>query len=99
MTDREEVLQELAKRYEEQTGIKIKIDLYAPSDSYTRKVIASAQAKVLPDIFGILDKKEVFAAFIKNGFVSELTSEFAKNNSEWEKSLFPKAFFKMTLKR
>jgi len=91
MTDREEVLQELAKRYEEQTGIKIKIDLYAPSDSYTRKVIASAQAKVLPDIFGILDKKEVFAAFIKNGFVSELTSEFAKNNSEWEKSLFPKA--------
>ena len=91
MTDREEVFQELAKQYESQTGIKIKIELYAPSETYTRKVIASAQAKVLPDIFGILDKKAVFAAFVKNDFVADLTMEFAKNNSEWEKSLFPKA--------
>ncbi|MBU0469457.1 MAG: extracellular solute-binding protein [Candidatus Omnitrophica bacterium] len=91
MTDREEVLQELAKQYEAQTGIKIKIELYAPSETYTRKIIASAQTKVLPDVFGILDKKEIFAAFIKNGFVADLTNEFSKNNSEWEKSLFPKA--------
>ena len=39
----------------------VKIDLYAPSDAFTQKVVASAQAKVLPDIYGILDKKEVFA--------------------------------------
>lgn len=91
MTDREEVFQELATQYEAQTGIKVNIELYAPSETYTRKVMASAQAKVLPDIFGVLDKKEVFAAFVKNGFVADLTSEFAKNDGEWEKSLFPKA--------
>lgn len=91
MTDRQEAFEELAKKYEEQTGIKVKIDLYAPSDTYTQRIIASAQAKVLPDIYGILDKKEIFSAFIKNGFVADLTDEFVKNDSEWQKDIFPKA--------
>lgn len=91
MTDRDEVFQELAKRYQEKTGIEVRIDLYAPSDVYTQKVIASAQAKVLPDIFGILDKKKVFASYIKNGFIADLTSVFKANNSKWEKKFFKKA--------
>ncbi len=91
MTDRDAVLQELAKKYEEQTGIKVKINLYSPPSSYSQKIIASAQARLLPDIYGILDKKKVFASFIKNGFVADLTAEFKKNNSAWEKSLFDKA--------
>ncbi len=91
MTDRQKAFEELAKKYEEQTGIKVKVDLYAPSDAYTQRIIASAQAKVLPDIYGILDKKEIFASFIDSGFVADLTAEFAKDNSEWEKAIFPKA--------
>lgn len=92
MVDRQDVFQELARRYEEQNpGIKIKIELFAPSDSYTRRIIAAAQARVLPDIYGILDKKQNFASFINNGFVADLTSEFKANNNEWENSLFPKA--------
>ncbi len=91
MTDRNDALQALAKKYEIETGIKVKIDLYAPSDAYTQRIVASAQAKVLPDIYGILDKKENFASFIQNGFVADLTDDFSKNNSEWEKSLFAKA--------
>ena len=91
MTDRYDALEELAKRYEQQTGVKVKIDLYAPPDAYTQRIIASSQAKVLPDIFGILDKKEVFANFIQYGFIADLTAEFEKNNHEWENSLFPKA--------
>jgi raffinose/stachyose/melibiose transport system substrate-binding protein len=91
MTDRQEAFEALAKQYEEQTGIKVRVDLYAPSDAYTQRIVASGQAKVLPDIFGILDKKEVFASFIKNGFVANLSPDFASNDGEWEKSLFPKA--------
>ncbi len=91
MTDRDKAFQELAKQYEAETGIKVKIDLYAPSNAYTQRVTASAQANVLPDIYGILDKKEKFASFIKSGFVADLTSEFQKNNAQWEKSLFAKA--------
>ncbi len=91
MTDRDKAFQELAKRYEEQTGIKVRIDLYAPSNAYTQRVTASAQANVLPDIYGILDKKEKFASFIESGFVADLTEEFQKNDSQWEKRLFSKA--------
>ncbi len=91
MTDRDEALQELARRYEAQTGIKVKIDLYAPSNAYTQRITASAQARVLPDIYGILDKKEKFAAFIESGFVADLTDSFRANNGEWENQLFSKA--------
>ncbi|MBI5416057.1 MAG: extracellular solute-binding protein, partial [Candidatus Omnitrophica bacterium] len=91
MTDRQKAFEELARRYEEKTGIKVKIDLYAPSDAYTQRVVASAQSRVLPDIYGILDKKEIFASFIESGFVADLTEEFHKDNAAWEKSLFAKA--------
>ncbi|MBI5150043.1 MAG: extracellular solute-binding protein [Candidatus Omnitrophica bacterium] len=91
MTDRQKAFEELARRYEETTGIKVKIDLYAPSDAYTQRVVASAQSHVLPDIYGILDKKEIFASFIESGFVADLTEVFHKDDAAWEKSLFAKA--------
>ena len=91
MNDRDKAFQELAARYEKLTGIKVKVDLYAPPDVYTQRIVASAQAKVLPDIYGILDKKEVFASFIESGFVADLTEEFKKDNGAWERSIFPKA--------
>ena len=91
MTDRDEVLSKLAQKYEEQTGIKVIFELYAPSDAYSQKVVAAAQARVLPDIFGVLDKKKIFASFIENGFVADLTNEFKADNSKWEEDIFPKA--------
>jgi len=89
MTDRDDAFQELAKKYEQQTGIKVKIDLFAPSDLYKKKITASTQANILPDIFGVLDTKKTFADFIQYGYVADLTEEFKKNQSEWAKSLFP----------
>ena len=91
MTDRQEAFEALALKYQEQTGIKVKVDLYAPSDAYTQRIVASAQARVLPDIYGILDKKEIFASFIENGFVADLTWEFLANDGLWEKNLYEKA--------
>lgn len=89
MTDRDAAFQELAKRYTQQTGIKVKIALFAPSDLYKKKIIASTQANILPDIFGILDTKKTFADFIKYGYVADLTSEFEENSAAWENTFFP----------
>lgn len=91
MTDRDAAFQELAKKYEAQTGVNVVFELYAQSDVYSQKVVAAAQARILPDIFGILDKKYVVATFIENGFVADLTAEFKKDGGAWEKSFFPKA--------
>ncbi|MDD5236780.1 MAG: extracellular solute-binding protein, partial [Candidatus Omnitrophica bacterium] len=73
MTDREPAFQELAKRYEAKTGIRVSFELYAPSDAYSRKVRAAAQGSTLPDIFGILGEKSDFASFVKAGHVLDLT--------------------------
>jgi ABC-type glycerol-3-phosphate transport system substrate-binding protein len=91
MTDREDALQTLAFRYEQETGIKVKIELYAPSDIYSQKIIAAAQARILPDIFGILDKKSVVAEFIKSDFVADLTQDFVRDDEAWKSTIFPKA--------
>ncbi len=91
MTDRQDALQELAKRYEAKTGVKIVFELYAPSDAYSQKVRAAAQARALPDIFGILGEKRDFAAFIKAGCVANLTRAMEADNHAWENLLFKKA--------
>ncbi len=91
MTDRHNALTQLAAKYEQETGIKIKFELYAPSEAYSQKIIAAAQARVLPDIYGVLGEKKIFASFIENGYVADLTEEYEKNSGEWKSSLFPKA--------
>jgi len=91
MTDRDKAFQALALQYEKETGIKVILELYAPSDVYSQKIIAAAQAKILPDIFGILDEKSVVADFITSGFVADLTADFKADDAAWEKVLFPKA--------
>ncbi len=91
MTDRQDALQELAKRYEAKTGVKIVFELYAPSDAYSQKVRGAAQARALPDIFGILGKQRDFAAFIKAGYVANLTRAMEADNRAWEKRLLKKA--------
>jgi len=91
ITDRHDVLIDLATQYKAQTGIKVQIELYAPSDAYSQKIIAAAQARVLPDIYGILDKKKIFASFVKSGVVADLTEDFKANNAAWQKSISPKA--------
>jgi ABC-type glycerol-3-phosphate transport system substrate-binding protein len=91
MTDREPAFQELAKKYEAQTGVKINFELYAPSDAYTQKIRAAGQGANLPDIFGILGEKRDFASFVKAKYVLDLTPYMQANNSEWLNSFFAKA--------
>ena len=91
MTDRDPTFQELAKKYETLTGVKINFELYAPSDAYTQKIRAAAQGMNLPDVFGILGEKRDFASFIKAGHILDLTSEMEANNNSWKSNFFPKA--------
>jgi ABC-type glycerol-3-phosphate transport system substrate-binding protein len=91
MTDRKPAFEELAKRYEAKTGVKIDFQLYAPSDAYTQKVRAAAQGANLPDIFGILGEKRDFASFVKSGYVLDLTPYMKANGAAWENSFFAKA--------
>ncbi|MEW5894722.1 MAG: extracellular solute-binding protein [Candidatus Omnitrophota bacterium] len=91
MVDRHEVFVELAKQYYEETGILVDFQLFAPSDIYSQKITAAAQARILPDIFGVLDVRSIFAKFIKNGFILNLNDSFNENNEEWKKSFFEKA--------
>lgn len=91
MTDRDRTFRALAAEYEKQTGVKVNFELYAPSDAYSQKIIAAAQARVLPDIYGILGEKKIFASFINNGFVADLTDYFESNDHAWEQEIFPKA--------
>ncbi len=91
MTDRQEAFDALAAKYEQETGVKVKFELFSPSDAYSQKVVAAAQAHVLPDIYGILDKKSILASFIKAGYVADLTAEFQADNGAWEKSIFENA--------
>lgn len=91
LTDREEAFEKLAQKYEKLTGVKIKFELYAPSDAYSQKVRAAAQTSTLPDIYGLLAVKRDFASFVKAGHVADLSYAMQANEREWKNSLFEKA--------
>ena len=92
MSDREDAFEELAAKFETETGIKVRFELYAPSEAYAQRVKASAQTKTLPDVYGVLGEKRDFASFINSGFVSDLTGELnAGEGGAWKDSIFEKA--------
>jgi ABC-type glycerol-3-phosphate transport system substrate-binding protein len=97
LTDREEALQKLADTYHKETGVKVRLELYAPSDAYASKVRASAQTRTLPDIYSVLGETRDVASFIKSGHVANLTAAMEADKSAWKKQFFPKALATTTL--
>ena len=91
LTDREAAFEELAERYENQTGVKVKFELYAPSEAYSQKVIAAAQAGTLPDVFSILGERRIFASFIKAGHIACLSDWMNADDNSWRNELFANA--------
>lgn len=89
MTDRQTAFKELAKKYEEQTGVKIGFKLIFPPDIYSQKVIAAARAETLPDIFGILGEKRTLGSFIRAGYIVNLNSYMEANQEEWKERFYP----------
>lgn len=91
LTDREDSLAKLAEQYEKQTGVHVRLELYAPSDAYSSRVRASAQTNTLPDIFGVLGESRDLASYIKSGHVMNLQDAMTANNKAWYKEFFSKA--------
>lgn len=91
MTDREEALDHLAQEYTKATGVKVRLELYAPSDAYATRVRAAAQTNTLPDIFGVLGETRDLASMVKAGFVANLQDAMNAKEGAWKKQFFPKA--------
>jgi len=91
MTDRNAAFEELARKYEAATGVKVTFELFAPSEAYSQKVRAAAQGVNLPDIFGILGEKRDLASFIKAGHILPLDHYMDENDGAWRNSFFLKA--------
>lgn len=91
MTDREEAFHALAKQYQEETGVPIRFELYAPSDLYVQKVRAAAQTDGLPDVYGVLGELKDLASFINADHVLRLDAAMEKEESAWKNKFFPLA--------
>jgi ABC-type glycerol-3-phosphate transport system substrate-binding protein len=91
LTDRENALQKLAEQYHKETGTRVRLELYAPSDAYSSRVRAAAQTNTLPDIFGVLGESRDLASYIKSGHILNLQSAMNENNKAWYSQLFVKA--------
>ena len=91
MTDREDTFNELAARYQRETGTAVRFELYAPSDVYVQKVRAAAQTDALPDVYGILGELRDLASFINAGHVLPLQEAMDRDHEAWRSVFFPKA--------
>lgn len=85
MSDRQKAFEELAKKYEEEKGIKVRFEVFFPPEVYSQKIQAAAAARSLPDLFGILGEKKIFASFIKGNYIEDLTPYMEENSGEWKK--------------
>jgi ABC-type glycerol-3-phosphate transport system substrate-binding protein len=97
LTDREDALQQLADAYHKKTGIRVRLELYAPSDAYASKVRAAAQTSTLPDIFSVLGETRDLASFINSGHIANLTEAMNAAGGAWKKDFFQKALATDTL--
>lgn len=91
MTDRDAALQKLGAAYEKASGHRVRIELYAPTESYTTKVRAAAQTGTLPDIFSVLTEPRDLASFINAGHIANLQGALDENKGEWRRQFFPRA--------
>src|ERR1039458_9839345 len=91
MTDREDALQKLADQYQKDTGVKVRLELYAPSDVYSSRIRASAQTGTLPDIFGVLGEPWDLASYIKSGHIADLEASMSADGGAWKSEFFPKS--------
>lgn len=91
MTDREKAFNELAEKYEQETGVKITFRLHAPSDAYAQFISIGAQTDGLPDIFGILGDTKSIASFINAGHVLNLDAALGSGPGSWKSTFYDEA--------
>jgi len=80
----EAVLNELAKKYGEETGVTVTIDTPGPVD-YLPKLQADAQSKQMPDIYSSFNPVSM-APFYKAGWALDLSKDL---KGDWSKNFTP----------
>ena len=88
MTDRQAAFETLAKKYFDETGVKVVFETYAPTDVYKNKITAAAIGKLLPDIFNPISDKRELASYINAGYIADLTDAM---NDGWKDVFFEKS--------
>ena len=88
MTDRQAAFETLAKKYFDETGVKVVFETYAPTDVYKNKITAAASGKLLPDIFNPISDKRELASYINAGYIADLTDAM---NDGWKDVFFEKS--------
>lgn len=91
MNDRKDALEQLAQKYQEETGTIVDFKLISPPDIYSQKIIAAARTEKLPEIFGIIGEKKTLASFIEAGHILNLTPVMEEENNKWKDSFYPQA--------
>lgn len=86
LTDRHDLLEEMATEYERQTGVRVTVELYSDPGVERQKYVAAAQSGNAPDVVvswtGI---GEEMAKLIQAGYVANLTKEIAP----WQDRFLP----------
>jgi len=88
MTDRQDAFAVLSNRYFNETGIRVKFVLCAPSKRYDRKIVLASKIGMLPDIYGMLGDIWEFSRFINSGYAVDLSDELNANAGEWRNQFF-----------
>ena len=96
MTDRQAAFETLAKKYFDETGVKVVFETYAPTDVYKNKITAAASGKLLPDIFNPISDKRELASYINAGYIADLTDAM---NDGWKDVFFEKFSTKLIPRR
>ncbi len=99
LTDREGAFHQLASRYQKETGIAVRFELYAPTDIYEQKVRSAAQIDGLPEIYSVMSgEMRELASFIQAGHVLSLEETMSRNSDAWRSIFFPRALAVNTLR-
>lgn len=76
VSDRKDFMNETAKQFEEETGIKVNVQLYG-GDAFSSKIQSAVQGDGLPNVWMFVGGKADMSTFAVNQYIADLTSEAA----------------------
>jgi ABC-type glycerol-3-phosphate transport system substrate-binding protein len=92
MPEKQKTFENLAKKYLQETGIRVVFKKYYPKDVYRNKVLIAQTSNELPEIFNPLAGKREVASFIQEGVVANLSKDL--NDDSWREIFFSEALLK-----
>lgn len=92
MPEKQKTFENLAKKYLQETGIRVVFKKYYPKDVYRNKVLIAQTSNELPEIFNPLAGKREVASFIQEGVIANLSKDL--NEGSWREMFFSEALLK-----